>query len=116
MTKEEIDCDDPENEDKEECQCHEPDDDRLYDAWADEQVEMFYETLEDRHQMYRDLLELWEKTDDRGYKVTHTNHVDERDNLERRLVRNLTGEDGLWRNINSFHGWFQDKDDPDRKK
>ena len=34
MTKE-IDCDDPENEDEEECQCREPNDD-AYDAWADD--------------------------------------------------------------------------------
>ena len=116
MSKEEIDCDDPENEDREECQCREPDEDALYDAWADEQVEMFYEVLEERYRLYQALIKLWDEKDDRGYNTTHTNNVDRRDYLEKKLVRNLTGEDGLWRNINSIHGWFQEKNDPDKRK
>ena len=114
LAEEELDCDDPENKDNPDCQCKWEDD--AYDRWADDQVEMYYEVMEERHQMYRTLLELWDKTDDRGYKQTHTNNVDERDNLERRLVRNLTGEDGLWRNINSIHHHYQDRNDPDKKK
>ena len=116
MSKEEIDCDDPENEDREECQCREPDEDALYDAWADEQVEMFYEVLEERYRLYQALIKLWDEKDDRGYNTTHTNNVDRRDYLEKKLVRNWTGEDGLWRNINSIHGWFQEKNDPDKRK
>lgn len=43
------------------------------------------------------LIELWND------KSTHTNNVDERDNLERGLVRNLTGDYKNWQSINSIH-------------
>ena len=109
MTKEEIDCDDPENEDEEECQCREPNDD-AYDAWADERVGEYFDILKERHALYNSLLKLWEN------ERTHTNKVAERDELEKQLVRNLTGEDGLWLNMNSFHEWFQEKNDPDKKR
>ena len=43
------------------------------------------------------LIELWND------KSTHTNNVEERDNLERGLVRNLTGDYKNWQSINSIH-------------
>lgn len=43
------------------------------------------------------LIKLWKD------KSTHTNNVEERDNLERGLVRNLTGDYKHWQSINSIH-------------
>ena len=109
MSEEEIDCDNPDNEDREECQCREPDSDDLYDAWADERVGEYFDILKERHELYRTLLKLWDN------EKTHTNKVVARDKLEQHLVRNLTGEDGLWLNMNSIYEWFQEKDDPYKK-
>jgi len=36
--------------------------------------------------------------------------------LEKKLVKNLTGEDGLWLNINSIHGWYQERDTEEKRK
>ena len=101
----EIDCDEfPEHE---ECKCSDPnDDDSAYDSWADDQVGYFYEHLEERLELYKKLL-----TTDHS-----TNNVKERDELEKKLVKNLTGEDGLWLDINSIHGWYQERDTKRERK
>ena len=78
MTKDEVDCEDPENEDHPDCQCG-GDDDREYDAWADERVCQFYERLEDRAELYKQLLSKKQLTEKR------------RAYLEKMLVENLTG-------------------------
>ena len=94
---EEIDCDEfPENE---ECQCRDTSDED-YDAWADDQVDYFFEHLEKRQELYKKLL----------LCDYHSNNNDERDELEKQLVKNLTGENGLWMDINSIHGWYQERD------
>jgi hypothetical protein len=46
MSKDEVDCEDPENADHPDCQCDFDDGDRQYDAWADERVIQFYERME----------------------------------------------------------------------
>ena len=141
MSKDEVDCEDPENADHPDCQCDFDDGDRQYDAWADERVIQFYERLEGRADLYKtllakkqlsdpqkalhekmlienltgrrvfynpqlhterkelmqQLLELWNDTG------THTNNVNKRDRLEKKLVLNLTGSRKLWQNINSIH-------------
>jgi hypothetical protein len=97
MSKEEIDCEEfPEHE---ECKCSDPnDDDSAYDAWADDRVIEFYEALEERQELYKKLL-----------SADHsTNNVTERDELEKKLVENLTGKRGLWLNMNSIHEWVQE--------
>ena len=87
----EIDCDEfPEDE---ECLCRDTSDDD-YDAWADERVDQFFEILEERKKLYTQLLLC-------DYR---SNNNSERDELEKKLVKNLTGKDGLWRDINSIHG------------
>ena len=43
------------------------------------------------------LIELWND------KSTHTNNVEERDNLERGLVRNLTGDYKNWQSITHYY-------------
>lgn len=92
---EEIDCE--ETPEHEECQC--PDNsDQEYDAWADDRVIEFYEALEERLELYKKLL-----TADHS-----TNNVKERDELEKQLVKNLTGKNGLWLNMNSIHEWKQE--------
>jgi len=94
---EEIDCNEfPENE---ECQCRDTSDED-YDAWADDQVGYYYEHLEKRQELYKKLLLC-------SYSSNNNN---ERDELEKKLVKNLTGEDGLWLNTNSIHGWYQERD------
>ena len=135
MTKDEVDCEAPENEDHPDCQCG-GDDDREYDAWADERVCQFYERLEDRAELYKQLLskkQLTEKrraylekmlvenlTGRRDWQLqterkelmekllelwsdtgTHTNRVNKRDRLEKKLVKNLISR--KWQNINSIH-------------
>ena len=75
-----------------------PDTDEAYDSWADSRVEEFYDLLEERQKLYKKLLEC-------DYS---SNHNDKRDELEKQLVKNLTGKDRLWLNINSIHGWFQE--------
>jgi hypothetical protein len=97
MTKEKIDCEEfPEHE---ECQCYDPNDtDEAYDAWADDRVGEFYDVLKERQELYKKLL-----------SADHsTNDVTERDELEKQLVKNLTGKSGLWLNMNSIHEWFQE--------
>jgi len=99
----EIDCNEfPEDE---ECQCRDTSDDD-YDAWADDQVGHFFEHLEERQELYKKLLMC-------SY---NSNNNDERDELEKKLVKNLTGEDGLWLNINSIHGWYQERDTEEKRK
>ena len=134
MTKDEVDCEDPENEDHPDCQCDGDDGDRQYDAWADERVCQFYERLEGRAKLYeqllaepvpkniaylekmlidnltgsdwqlqperkklmQQLLDLWSDTG------THTNNVNKRDRLEKKLVKNIISS-RKWQNINSIH-------------
>lgn len=102
---EEIDCEEfPEHE---ECKCSDPnDDDSAYDSWADDQVGYFFEHLEERKKLYEELL----------LCDYHSNNNDERDELEKKLVKNLTGEDGLWLDINSIHGWYQERDTKRERK
>ena len=78
MTKDEVDCEDPENVDHPDCQCG-GDDDREYDAWADERVCQFYERLEDRAEMYKHLLSKTKKAEA------------SRAVWEKMLIENLTG-------------------------
>tara|TARA_B110000285_G_scaffold8616_1_gene8803 strand:- start:395 stop:703 length:309 start_codon:yes stop_codon:yes gene_type:complete len=93
----EIDCNEfPEHE---ECQCRDTSDED-YDAWADDQVGYYYEHLEKRQELYKKLL----------LCDYHSNNNTERDELEKQLVKNLTGEDGLWMDTNSIHGWYQERD------
>ena len=93
----EIDCNEfPEHE---ECQCRDTSDED-YDAWADDQVGYYYEHLEKRQELYKKLL----------LCDYHSNNNAERDELEKQLVKNLTGEDGLWMDTNSIHGWYQERD------
>jgi len=82
------------------------DTDKGYDAWADQQVDYFYDHLKERQMLYKKLLLC-------DYS---TNNVKERDELEKLLVKNLTGEDGLWMNINSIHGWYQERDKEEKNK
>jgi len=135
MTKDEVDCEDPENEDHPDCQCDFDDGDRQYDAWADERVCQFYERLEDRAKLYEQLLadpspkkiaylekmlidnltgSDWQLQPERkelmqqlldlwNDKGTHTNNVNKRDRLEKKLVKNLIAS-RKWQNINSIHG------------
>ena len=56
MSKDEVDCEDPENADHPDCQCDFDDGDRQYDAWADERVIQFYERMEGRADLYKQLL------------------------------------------------------------
>jgi hypothetical protein len=97
MTKEEIDCEEfPEHE---ECQCSgDPsDNDDAYDAWADDRVIAFYEAIEAREKLYKKLL-----------LCDYSGKSDERDELEKELVYNLTGQRGLWLNMNNLHEWVQE--------
>ena len=73
------------------------DEDAAYDSWADDRVIQFYERLEDRAELYKMLIKLWED------QKTHTNNVNSRDELEKRLVKNLTGDEKHWVNMNSIH-------------
>ena len=100
---EEIDCE--EFPDHEECKCSDPDD-TAYDSWADDQVGYFFEHLEERKKLYEELL----------LCDYHSNNNAERDELEKKLVKNLTGEDGLWLDINSIHGWYQERDTKRERK
>ena len=74
-----------------------PRDDSAYDAWADNRVEEFYFRLEERISIMKELVELWKD------ESTHTNNVDKRDELEKQLVQNLTGDKKNWQSINSIH-------------
>ncbi len=69
--------------------CDPNDDDSAYDAWADNRVEEFYARLEERISLMKELVEL--------YKVKNAKKVDERDNLEKELVQNLTGDKKHWK-------------------
>ena len=51
----------------------------------------------ERKELMEKLLELWNDTG------THTNNVNKRDRLEKKLVENLTGSRKPWQNINSIH-------------
>jgi|TARA_R110002110_G_scaffold382924_1_gene594233 hypothetical protein len=106
MSKEEIDCE--EFPDHEECQCSgDPsDNDDAYDAWADDQVGYFFDHLKEREELYKKLL----------LCDYHSNNNTERDELEKQLVKNLTGEDGLWLDINSIYGWYQERDTKRERK
>ena len=77
--------------------CDPNDDDSAYDAWADNRVEEFYFRLEERISIMKELVKLWND------KSTHTNNVDKRDELEKQLVQNLTGDKKHWQSINSIH-------------
>ena len=79
MTKDEVDCEDPENEDHPDCQCDGDDGDRQYDAWADERVCQFYERLEGRAKLYEQLL-----AEPVPKNIAY---------LEKMLIDNLTGSD-----------------------
>jgi hypothetical protein len=104
MSKEEIDCEEfPEHED---CKCMYDDGDALYDAWADDQVGYFFDHLKERKELYKKLL----------LCDYNSNNNNERDELEKKLVKNLTGEDGLWLDINSIHGWYQERDTERKRK
>ena len=93
MTKEEIDCDDPENADHPDCQCDGYDEDRDYDVWADGRVEDYFDILQERQDLYKKLL-----------LCTHGgNHNNERDELEKKLVYNLTRSKDNWIDMNSIH-------------
>ena len=99
----EIDCNEfPEHE---ECQCRDTSDED-YDAWADDQVGYYYEHLEKRQELYKKLL----------LCDYHSNNNAERDELEKQLVKNLTGENGLWMDTNSIHGWYQERDTKRERK
>ena len=90
----EIDCNEfPEDE---ECQCRDTSDDD-YDAWADDRVIAFYEAIEAREKLYKKLL-----------LCDYSGKSDERDELEKELVYNLTGKRGLWLNMNDLHEWKQE--------
>lgn len=134
MTKDEVDCEDPENADHPDCQCDYDDGDRQYDAWADERVIQFYERMEGRAELYEQLLAEpipkniaylekmlidnltgsdWQLQPERkklmqqlldlwNDKGTHTNNVNKRDRLEKKLVKNLISS-RKWQNINSIH-------------
>lgn len=93
--EEEIDCE--EEPDHEECKCMYDDGDALYDAWADERVIDFFTALEERKKLYQKLL-----------LTDHDRKNDERDELEKELVYNLTGQRGLWLNMNDLHEWKQE--------
>ena len=51
----------------------------------------------ERKELMQQLLDLW---NDKG---THTNNVNKRDRLEKKLVKNLIAS-RKWQNINSIHG------------
>ena len=134
MTKDEVDCEDPENADHPDCQCDYDDGDRQYDPWADERVIQFYERMEGRAELYEQLLAEpipkniaylekmlidnltgsdWQLQPERkklmqqlldlwNDKGTHTNNVNKRDRLEKKLVKNLISS-RKWQNINSIH-------------
>ena len=136
MTKDEVDCEDPENADHPDCQCDFDDGDREYDAWADERVIQFYERMEGRADLYKQLLSKkdltakriaylekmlidnltgsdWQLQPERKKLMqqlldlwsdtgTHTNNVNKRDRLEKKLVKNLISS-RKWQNINSIH-------------
>ena len=80
MSKDEVDCEDPENADHPDCQCDFDDGDRQYDAWADERVIQFYERMEGRADLYKQLL----KKDLTAKRIAY---------LEKMLIDNLTGSD-----------------------
>ena len=102
--KTDIDCD--ETPEHEECLNQARNSDEEYDAWADDRVEYYYERLEARKKLYEELL----------LCSYHSNNNTERDELEKKLVKNLTGEDGLWLDINSIHGWYQERDTKRERK
>lgn len=106
--KTDIDCDEtPEHEECQNDECNQADNsDEEYDAWADDRVEYYYERLEARKKLYKELL----------LCSYHSNNNAERDELEKKLVKNLTGEDGLWLDMNSIHGWYQERDTKRERK
>ena len=69
------------------------DEDMAYDSWADDRVIRYYEILEERQLLYKKLLLC-------SYS---SNHNDERDELEKQLVSNLTGDKKNWIDMNSIH-------------
>ena len=69
------------------------DEDQAYDAWVDDIVGDYFYRLKERQELYKKLL-LCEY---------HGNHNIERDNLEKELLRNLTGTD---------QDWIEDAGDP----
>ena len=87
MTKEEIDCDDPENKDHPDCQCDGYDEDQAYDAYIDGIVEDYFDRLDERQGLYKKLL----------LCDYHGNHNKDRDDLEKQLLKNLTGTDMGWK-------------------
>lgn len=69
------------------------DEDRDYDAWADGRVEDYFDILQERQDLYKKLL-----------LCTHSgNHNNERDELEKKLVYNLTRNKDNWIDMNSIH-------------
>jgi|TARA_R110002020_G_scaffold16421_5_gene57969 hypothetical protein len=95
IDEEEVDCE--EFPDHEDCKCMYDDGDALYDAWADDRVSDFFTALEEREKLYKKLL-----------LCDHNGKSDERDELEKELVYNLTGKRGLWLNMNDLHEWKQE--------
>ena len=93
MTKEEIDCDDPENADHPDCQCEYDRGDEDYDAWADDRVGDYFDILKERQELYKKLL----------LCTYNGNHNNERDELEKKLVYNLTRNKDNWIDMNSIH-------------
>ena len=76
---------------------YDPDTDDAYDAWADDRVIAFYEAIEAREKLYKKLL-----------LCDYSGKSDKRDELEKKLVKNLTGQSGLWLNMNNLHEWKQE--------
>jgi len=71
-----------------------PDDnDDAYDAWADSRTEDYFDILKERQVLYKKLL----------LCTYNGNHNDERDELEKKLVYNLTRSRDNWIDMNSIH-------------
>ena len=69
------------------------DEDRDYDVWADDRVGDYFDILKERQELYKKLL-----------LCTYSgNYNDERDELEKKLVYNLTRSKDNWIDMNSIH-------------
>jgi len=69
------------------------DEDRDYDAWADSRTEDYFDILKERQELYKKLL----------LCTYNGNHNNERDELEKKLVYNLTRSKDNWIDMNSIH-------------
>lgn len=69
------------------------DEDADYDRWADDRVGDYFQILQEREELYKKLL----------LCDHHSNHNDERDELEKKLVYNLTRNKDNWIDMNSIH-------------